>query len=151
MPRLISLLLLLVLVPSADAQTSDELKAKYGKPIVELFSVRPNIALAVAYTADGQVCQLLIEPPKSLLRKPDEPSTFMTTEAVSSLMDELVPPRERGEQVYKVVTERGCTALTVTEYARVKISRAQHTCKDESPGRDVNASLTFKDRVCKGQ
>jgi hypothetical protein len=48
---------LVVLVPLAVSQTSDELRAKYGSPLQEQFMLQPKIALAATYAENGEACQ----------------------------------------------------------------------------------------------
>ena len=41
---------------------SSQLNAKYGPPVEEVFKVRPNVALAVSYGDQRQICKLELHP-----------------------------------------------------------------------------------------
>jgi hypothetical protein len=127
------------------AQTSQDLRAKYGNPISEVFRVQPKIELAVTYSAEGQVCRFTIEPPRR--QNESDPAPLMPTESVSALIDELVPPADRGEPKMSFSTS-GCNRFTVSEYAAVIISRSQHNCEPAATDRDISTRITFKQRQC---
>jgi hypothetical protein len=144
--------LLLAFVPClATSQTADELRARYGKPVGEVFLVQPTITVAVAYSADGQPCRLLIETPRPLETR-NEGTQLMPTKAVSALIDELMPPSERGQPLVRAATmENGCYITRMTLYATVTISRTQKKCdpaSPDSPEGDVVTTITYKQRHC---
>lgn len=57
-------ILLLTLVPSAWAQTSSDLSAKY--PQVSAYWVRPDVLMTAKFAADGEVCEMtLLKPEKT--------------------------------------------------------------------------------------
>jgi hypothetical protein len=56
--------LVLVLVCCAEAQTSQQLRSRYGDPYAERFVVRPGIVATVLYGRDAAGCQILIEKQK---------------------------------------------------------------------------------------
>jgi hypothetical protein len=104
----ILLVIMLVATVSAYAQTSSELRKKYGEPEilklkdgepeVERYNVRPYmyIRLTVTYAKNGQPSELLIEP------VPTPPphsghGDLMSTKVVINLINELVPVASRGE------------------------------------------------------
>jgi hypothetical protein len=135
---------LVVLVPLAVSQTSDELRAKYGSPLQEQFMLQPKIALAATYAENGEACQLKILPMYSLEARNDA----MSTDSVSSLIEGLVPLATRGALINQTVTEAGCNTFTIMEYANVTISRAQHDCDPSASDRDIHAKISFKERRC---
>jgi hypothetical protein len=149
--RSIALLLFVTSALFSQSQTSDELREKYGKSTVETFTVKPLISLTAAYATDGQPCQFVLETPHPIIRRSDEQATYMPTDEISKLIDELSSPNDRGEQMKAFVSESGCNTYAVTEYERVVISRSQHNCQPESPNRDGQVVITFKQRACKWQ
>ncbi len=54
-------LFILCAVLSAVAQTSADLKTKFGKTL-EAFEVRPNVLMTVEYATNGQILEIIIEP-----------------------------------------------------------------------------------------
>jgi hypothetical protein len=143
------LLLLCALAPVALSQTSEEFRQKYGKPTVETFSVQPKIVLTVGYTADDQPCQIVLEPPHSIIPSTDERFDSMPTDAITKLMEDLSPPSQRGKLVQAYVTKSGCNSYDVREYERVKITRSQGNCEPASPDRDFQLVITFTQRACR--
>ena len=108
--RLALMLLLVALASSsASAQTSDELRKKYGEPEilrlkgemaeVERYVVRPDIWMTVTYTEGGQPCELFIEPAPTAPTQSNLSQVLMPTEVVTKLINELVPIEQRGKSV----------------------------------------------------
>ncbi len=89
------LFVLLLCVPIL-AQTSTELRQKYGAPTSEIFVVRPNVVVTLTYAKNGEPCELLIEP-----QRPATPikssTTRLTLSVLNKIIDELVPSDERGK------------------------------------------------------
>ncbi len=54
------------------AQTSQELRSKYGEPDIERFTARPGIGLTVEFGSDGVACQELLEPLQPLLHREEQ-------------------------------------------------------------------------------
>ena len=52
--------LLFLTVLSIQAQSSDNLRAKYGSPM-EAYEIRPHILMTVKYADDGRVYEYVIE------------------------------------------------------------------------------------------
>jgi hypothetical protein len=144
-------LLLLVLIVVGQAQTSDGLRERFGKPSSETFLAQPGIYVAAAYAADGQACEMLIEPPHSLLQSENGQAPLMPTAVVSELIDELVPTDTRGGKGMASITYSGCNSIAITQYTHLTIMRSQHNCKPDSPDRDIRVAITFKDRTCAGR
>jgi len=139
---------LLVTSSLLAAQTSQDLHSRYGEPDRERFLPRPNIALTVEYGPDHLVCGALLVPPtiQPLLteRVPEvvkgrahqyeihtelqEPPQYMTSDAVSEILEEIAPTALRGEKVRSGMTVSGCNQISFTEYANVSIMRSIHNC-----------------------
>ena len=88
------LLVLLTSLPVA-AQSSDDLRKKYGAPVSQTYVVRPGITATVTSARNGGVCKILVEPERRLVLKSTTPK--LTLSQLNEILDELVPPVERGE------------------------------------------------------
>jgi len=85
---------------------------------MERFTARPGISLAVEYGSDHLVCQILIEPPQSLIHQ-EEQARLMSSEGVSEVLEEVAPASTRGKEVNSSVFVSGCN------YARPNGLRAR--------------------------
>ncbi len=128
----------LALVPS-----SQELHNLYGEPRVESFSAKPGIDLIAEYGGDRLVCQILIEPTKSLFRD-KENGSLMSSESVSEVLEEVVPDAKRGKQTSRALSVSGCNEIYILDYENVSIMRSKHTCDPSSQAQDVRTVITFK-------
>lgn len=96
------------------AQTSSELRAKYGspqttelehgRPVVERFLVRPNILMTIRYTSSGEPCEAVFEPVPDSTPKAGRPEhapdgDYMSTSEVIKLINELLPVEKRGKKI----------------------------------------------------
>jgi hypothetical protein len=88
------LLCWLIGVASALGQTSTELASKYSQ--VPAYEIRPGILMTARYAEDGQVCEMVIEKRHETPAKTDL-SSAIPRQVVKQLIDELVPPAERGK------------------------------------------------------
>ena len=88
------LLLLLMFSVVGAAQSRDDLKKKYGNPISETFLVRPGIAVTASHNETGKITELMISPLVTALIK--SKGNGLTRDVLENLIDELVPPSERG-------------------------------------------------------
>jgi hypothetical protein len=89
--------------------------------------VRPGRGLTVEYGSDRLACDVLIEPPRPLLRT-DEHDLFMSSEAVTGVLDEVVPLSMREKNLRKFDSEIGCNKSEDTEYENVSITRSTNEC-----------------------
>jgi hypothetical protein len=80
----------------ANPQSSSELRSRYGEPDIERFIMRPGIALTVEYGSDGLACEMLIEPPLPLFHG-DEQTLYMSSDAVTVVLDDVVSVGMRGQ------------------------------------------------------
>jgi hypothetical protein len=78
-------------------QSSQELHNRYGDPPIERFNARPAISLSVEYGSDRRACQVLIEPPQSLIHQ-EEQARLMSSEGVSEVLEEIAPFAMRGKK-----------------------------------------------------
>lgn len=138
----LALMLLIIFVASvsAQAQTTSELRQKYGEPEkiklkdgqseLERFKVSPDITLTVTYSKEGKATELVIEPMRPLVA-PVEPGDLMPTEVVINIINELVPVSLRGELTFALHTNGGdhkmkldhlgCTGIDNIIYKHVTI------------------------------
>jgi hypothetical protein len=141
---------LIVTAGLAAAQTPQELRNRYGEPDVERFSVRPGIGLAVEYGSDHLACQMLIQPPQHLLNGQEE-QTFMRSETVTEILEEVVPVAARGLEKYDFHMVSGCNNIDGTEYENMSITRSTNNCLPLKPEREVRAQVIFRRDVCRSQ
>jgi hypothetical protein len=100
------LIMLLVMCTSVVAQSSDNLKKKYGKAIAETYVIRPGIIVTASYNSTGEVTELLIAPHLSGLIKSE--SRGLSLETLNKLIDELIPISERGRGLFGGGVNLGC-------------------------------------------
>lgn len=142
---------LLVVAGFALAPTSQELRNRYGEPDVERFSVRPGIGLTVEYGFDHAACQMSIQPPEHLLSIQEEKTRFMSSEAVTDILEEMVPAGTRGKETTEFHMVSGCNNIDGTEYENVTVVRSTHNCLPLKLEREVRATVSFKRDVCRSQ
>jgi len=132
-----------------SAQSSQDLRNRYGEPEMERFAVQPGISLAVEYGSDHLVCQALIQPPQTLIHG-EEPSQLrlMSSEAVTDILQDIAPMSERGKEVLTTTTS-GCNRFQVFEYEKVTITRSTHNCLPLRPEREMGATIKFKREACR--
>jgi hypothetical protein len=131
-------------------QTSQEFRSKYGEPDIERFAARRGIALTVEFGLDRLACQALLEPPQPLLHR-QEKASFMSSDAVTEVLEEIAPASMRGNETGRSMTMSGCNKIEIAEYANVSIMRSTHNCVPSSPDRDMQATVTFKRDACRAQ
>jgi hypothetical protein len=81
---------------TAMAQTSSDLRQRYGAPASETFLLRQGIVVTVTYAKNGNPSEMLIEPQRPTT--PIKSSTArLSLEILNEIIDELVPLKERGK------------------------------------------------------
>ena len=128
-------------------QSSQEFHSRYGEPDMERFTARPGISLAVEYGSDHLACQVLIEPPQSLIHQ-EEQARLMSSEGASQVLEEVAPVAMRGKEINSGSLESGCNVARFTEYENLSIMRSTHTCDPSSHDQDVRIAITFKRDIC---
>jgi hypothetical protein len=114
---------------------------------MERFTARPGISLAVEYGSDHLACQVLIEPPQSLIHQ-EEQARLMSSEGVSQVLEEVAPIATRGKEISSGSFVSGCNEARMTDYENVFIMRSTHTCDPSSHDQDVRTAITFKRDIC---
>lgn len=129
------------------SQSSPDLRSRYGEPELERFIARPGIGLTVQYGSDHLACQVLIESPQPLIyAKEDVP--FMSSEAVTDILEEIVPAHSRGREIGRAITASGCNEFQLVEYENVTIMRSTHNCLPLKPDREIQATVALKRDIC---
>lgn len=120
--------------------------SKYKR--VEAYEIRPGILMMPTYSANGQVCTVLLQKDHFVGGVDDLDST-LPREVLTQIFDELVPPSERGPLTtnkefdrLSVYTGNSVTALHDYENVSFDISRLS-----SSPG-DIVAVIQWKHRTC---
>jgi hypothetical protein len=132
---------------AAAGQTAGDLTARYGDHDVERFRVRPGITLMAKYADDRTVCEMLIEPIRSIIPH-DEPAKYMRPEVMTEIIDEVLPEADRGKLLFSYVTKSGCNDLETRDYENVTIHRFRHRCDLPSPEIEGEATITRKNSSC---
>lgn len=141
--------LLLFVSTVSVAQSSQELRSRYGQPDVERFAVRPRITATVQYGTDGAACQVVIESQRPLVPLKDQYIfRYMRPETVTEIIDEIVPPSARGVEINSLYSDAGCAHAEVVEYSNVVIHRSTDQCVPLKPERESIASVVFKRSDC---
>jgi hypothetical protein len=128
-------------------RSSQEFHSRYGEPDIERFAARPGISLAVEYGSDHLACQVLIEPPQSLIHQ-EEQARFISSESASQVLEEVAPIAMRGKEINSGIFVSGCNEARMTDYDNVFIMRTTHTCDASSLDQDVRIAITFKRDIC---
>jgi hypothetical protein len=89
---LLALCVMVIVVVSVRAQTSEDLAAKY--PAVTGYEVRPGILMTAKYAEDGQVCEMVLE--RHYAPNQIDTNSTIPNKLEDQLIDELVPAIERG-------------------------------------------------------
>ena len=134
----------------ANPQSSSELRSRYGEPDIERFIVRPGISLTVEYGSDRLACEMLIESPLPLFHG-DEQTRYMSSDDVTSVLDELVPVGMRGQQIGDFIQEMGRSRYDLIQYENVSIGRSTDEGVPLKPEREIRANVIFKRDVCRDQ
>src|ERR1700680_227615 len=118
--RLVAGCLLVAAASVVPTQSSQELHNRYGEPDMERFNARPGISLTVEYRSDHLACQMLIEPPQSLIHQ-EAQARLMSSEGVSAVLEEIAPVAMRGKEISTTVFSIGCNEDWTTDYEDVSI------------------------------
>jgi hypothetical protein len=126
---------------------SRDLRSRFGEPDMERYTTTNDIGLTVQYGSDGLACQILIERKRPLFSESKAPE-YMRPDAVSALLDEVVPPENRGRHLKSFSESMGCAEGNTDEYETVWIARYTNMCVPLKPERESTATVTFKRPVC---
>jgi len=93
---------------------------------------------------------VLIESPQPLIYARED-APLMSPEAVTDILDEIVPAHSRGKETGKAITMSGCNEFQIIEYENVSIMRSTHNCLPLKPEREMRATIAFKRDICPKQ
>lgn len=144
--RLISVALVILLFVYAGSQTRNELRQKYGAPYAEKFFIRPGITLLVAYAEDGQPCELVIEPYRSIFASNSE--IMMSSEMASEIIAELVPVSSRGLKGREMTLSSSCNSIIGATYEKVSITQATNLCVKKGENSVSSVNIKWNNRKC---
>ena len=100
------------------------------------------------YGSNRLACQVVIEPPQSLIHQEEEQAGLMSSEGASQALEEVAPIAMRGKQINSGIFVSGCNEARMTDYENVFIMRTVHTCDSSSHDQDVRVAITFKRDTC---
>ena len=156
---------------AASAQTSAELRARYGapqmsetednRPSLERYLIRPNILMTIRYTKDGRPCEATLTPvpgstPKEGRADHAPEGDYMATVEVIKIINELVPPEKRGKKIQEIsfnggdpemrLHHPGCSGSYSAWFENVAISGATWCF-----GGTFSATIHWGKELCRGQ
>ena len=122
--RLRMLIAALFLVASPVlAQTSLDLRQRYGPPVGDTFFARPDVVIIAPCATDSRPCDMRIEPQQS--SGGSKSSEWAIKPSVADeIIDEVVPQKLRGELIGEGLAEFGQSSMRMTFYEHVEVSRA---------------------------
>ena len=106
---------------SAQAQSANELRARYGSPL-EAYEIRPHILMTVKSGDGGQICQYVVEARHTFQDKVTDES-LMSDKTALELIDELVPVSLRGRSLGESIIISSCLGVVIKTYERVEIRK----------------------------
>jgi hypothetical protein len=89
----------------------------------------------------------VIERKQPLLHS-EQVGNYMAPEAVSEIIDELVPPASRGRSINSMIESMGCAEGRIVEYENVWIARHSDICVPLKRERESTATVVFKRQLC---
>ena len=149
MPKFIGFACTLILLfPLASLKRVEEF-SKYKR--VETYEIRPGILIMPRYSDSGQVCEIAIEKSHYSPTTIDLDST-LPREVFIRIVDELVPPNERGRLASDFNEEylslySGNSVTTFKEYENISIN-IYGKASPKGGVSDVAATVTWKNREC---
>ena len=120
--RLLGLILPLLFRLPVVGQTESQISARLKRIVV--FEIRPGIDIFPVFSADGNVCRMVIEKRGYSNEKPDF-DIIIPTALANQLVDEVVPSSERGSPAKFLSPDSyiaGGASLTKQDYENVSVS-----------------------------
>jgi hypothetical protein len=125
--------MLLLVAPALSAQTTTDLKNKFGPPDKRgYYLVRKGIRLKVS-TEKEKVREMVIEPDEA--KSQVGAGSFIPAPTINEIIAELAPVSLRGEHVRSIVFNAGLSSVAAEEYEHVVISTS-------STGRGGTSGIT---------
>ena len=138
--------LLFVATLVAQAQSSNDLRARYGSAM-EAYEIRPHILMTVKYAEDDQVCESVIEI-RHASKDGVNGKSLMSGDTVREIIDEVVPMSLRGRYINSMSINGGCSGMSIERYERVEI-QTYHTCSTAEGNGADSIIIRWKDRMCR--
>jgi hypothetical protein len=118
--------LLLVTVFLAFASTTPhdslDLRARYGEPDLERFTIRTDVTVIAGYSPDGKARMLEIEPRHAFFGSDFQQQPSMPKEAAMEALNELIP-ETRGKKLHPRGTfQSGCTSVPFKTFKGLSIT-----------------------------
>jgi hypothetical protein len=127
--------------------TAVDLHARYGDPEVERFLVRPGINLMVIYNPQRRVCEMIVEPERSMIPH-DEPKEDMPPELAREILDELLPEKTLGDVITGYAVMTGGHAARRSEYESVVITHVLVNVGSQKPEMETRLTIESKESLC---
>jgi hypothetical protein len=141
--------ILLLAGSSAFAQSSSDLRARYGAPS-EAYEVRPHILMTVLFGADGQACEMEIEPHHTSKMGFYGSDSLMSLSTAEDVLSEVVPVENRGNGGRAITFSGGCSSVTSYDYENVTIYLSE-LCQPGG-GKAIEAiKIEWKHRKCESK
>jgi hypothetical protein len=143
-----TLLSILFVCMTANAQSREELHKRFGSSTSETFVSRPGVFVTVSYAETGEACEMVIhaQPLTSSLNYPI--TKTMESKALNEMIDDLAPMSRRGSFLMGEFLSITCLPLdncfgTSESYERVTITRIGGTDKHRY------ATIQWKAAACR--
>ena len=138
----------ILLFPIASLKRGEDF-SKYKR--VETYEIRPGILIMPRFSENGQVCEIAIEKSHYSPTTIDLDSTLPREEFIR-IVDELVPPSERGRLAIDFNEEylslyNGNSVTTFKEYENISINIYGKASPKDGVS-DVAATISWKKREC---
>jgi len=133
----IAIAFMLLALGETLAQTPSMLREKYG-PADEKgrYTVRPSIGLEAIYDSNGKPLTMTVKLlDDGTQANPNRPQLRLTMPASVALeiLDEILPPKERGKRRQSLSYESGCFSRETNEYENVT-TKVANRCEQQGGG-----------------
>jgi|HubBroStandDraft_5_1064220.scaffolds.fasta_scaffold142381_1 hypothetical protein len=128
------------------AKLQNERFSRYKR--VEAYEVDPGILMMPRYSMNGQVCMVVLQKDHYVNGAADLDSS-LPREVITKVLDELVPPSERGplstnEEMARLSVYAGNGVTSLVDYKNVSFDISRQA---SSPG-DIIAVVQWRERSC---
>ncbi len=114
--------LLLTMAPRTSAQDAQRLERKFPK--LEAYAATPDVLLLARYAADGQFCELVMQP-RHWVRKTMRVDPTLSQKEIVTLVEDLVPESQRGKKDAELssgmLVISGATFSSTVKYEKMNI------------------------------
>ena len=137
--------LVLGIAVATPGQTSADLGAKYRQ--ITSYKVRPDTVMTPRYAQGGQVCEMIVEK----RAKTDKDIIFGSSFAEKEwkgVVDELVPPSERGKDVTELLNTTVDGGFITADYTYENVRIRVQGVTRPKPTPAVLITITWSKRTC---